>query len=88
MYKIRYGFLFLLIFLGILVSFCMGFTLGKSKIIPTPTTTSTYKSKFPPICRIYVSPEGMIDVSSPTGEVEVYSENQNTVIEGLSNEEE
>ena len=87
MYREKYGFLLLIIILGLMCFFCMGFMLGKSKVthyIPS----NTYKDKFPPICRIYISPEGMVNVSSPTGEVEVYSENQNTIIEGLDNEKE
>lgn len=87
MLKIKYGFLFLLIFVGIATSFLIGYSAATNSLLAKPNIKQ-YKNNHPSVCRIYITPEGMIDISSPDGKVEAISANQNIIIDGLTNEEE
>lgn len=87
MIKIKYGFLFLLIFVGIATSFLIGYSSATNSLLAKPSIKQ-YKNNHPSVCRIYITPEGMIDISSPDGKVEAISANQNIIIDGLTNEEE
>lgn len=82
--KIKYGFLYILIITGMAVTFLLGYIAASNRTTLIPVNKH---NKIPSVCRIFITPEGMINVSSPSGEVEVFSANQNTIIEELSNEE-
>ncbi len=90
MLKIKYGFLYLIIITGFASSFLIGYSVATNSLLAKPDNTNTkqHKKHFPSVCRIYITPEGMIDISSPDGKVEAISANQNIIIDGLTNEEE
>lgn len=55
----------------------------EKKVYPAKLASEKFKTMQPEktVCRVYVNSDGMMDISSPDGTVEIYSTDNNVVIE-------
>ena len=62
----------------------------EKKVYPARLAAEKFKTMEPErtVCRVYVNAEGMMDISSPDGTVEIYSTDNNLVIGDDDEEEE
>lgn len=53
-----------------------------NKVLPSMVANEKFKSERtePTVCRVYINQDGMMDVSSPDGTVEIYTTDNNLVV--------
>ena len=56
----------------------------EKKVYPARLASEKFKTMEPErtVCRVYINQDGMIDVSSPDGTVELYTTENNVVVDG------
>ena len=59
-------------------------------VIPAAVANEKFRTMTPDktVCRVYINQDGMLDVSSPDGEVELYVSDNNVVVGDSDDEEE
>lgn len=58
-------------------------------VIPAAVANEKFRTMEPEktVCRVYINQDGMLDVSSPDGTVEIYATDNNIVVEDDDEEE-
>ena len=61
----------------------------EKKVYPARLASEKFKTMEPErtVCRVYINQDGMIDVSSPDGTVEMYTTENNVVVEDTNVED-